>query len=147
MKFPLMGFDATNRKAIIYDEGTEPFTGTTLEGIGQAVIGVLKHPDETANRFVKVLSIKTSQNQLLNAFEKTGGWEISRSTTRELKASGMEKFPQRSSGWTLELAVAQLYESGEARCVVTPWWLESESKLLGVKEECEEGIVKMIIGT
>ena len=146
-KFPLMGFDVDNRKAIIYDNGTEHFTGTTLEGIGQAVVGVLQHPDETANRFVKVLSIKTSQNQLLKAFEKNGDWEVERSTTQELKASGQAKFQSKTLGWTLELTVAQLYDLGEARCLVASSLEESDSELLGLKQEAEDDIVRKLIGT
>lgn len=146
-KFPLMGFDINNRKAIIYDNGTEDFTGTTLEGIGQAVVGILQHPNETANRFVKVLSIKTSQNQLLEAFEQTERWELRRSKTQELKASGEAKFQSKISGWTLELAVAQLYDLGEARCLVAPSCEKSDSELLGVRQESEDDIVKKIMGT
>lgn len=43
-KFPLMGFDVSKHEVIIYDQGKERFTGTTLEGIGQAVVGTLQHP-------------------------------------------------------------------------------------------------------
>ena len=53
-----MGFDVPSRRAIIYDDGTQRFGGRTLEGIGQAIVGVMQHPDETFHRLVKVLSIE-----------------------------------------------------------------------------------------
>ena len=65
-----MGFDVTQRSAIIYESGSEPFTSTTLAGIGQAVAGVMQNPSETATRFVKVLSIQSCQNELLQALSK-----------------------------------------------------------------------------
>ncbi|KAK4539756.1 hypothetical protein LTR36_010409 [Oleoguttula mirabilis] len=146
-KFPLMGFDVPNSRAIIYDAGTESFTGTTLAGIGQAVLGVMRHPDETANRFVKVLSLQTHQNELLQAFEKVTGreWEVSRATTKELIASGKAKFKAGSSGWVLELVVGQLFDAGEARCVVAPSREESDSALLGVAGVSAEALVHTVV--
>lgn len=136
-KFPIMGFDVAKRHAIIYDDGTESFTGTTLAGIGQAVVGVFQHPDETANRFVNVRSIKTCQNELLEAFQEATGhqWSVERSTSGEVKAGGQEKCRSGTPGWVLDMVVAQLYDKGEARCIVAPTREKSDAPLLGVVEE------------
>ncbi|KAI0206159.1 NAD(P)-binding protein [Astrocystis sublimbata] len=157
-KFPRMGFNISERRATIYDAGTESFTGTTLEGIGQSVVGVLTHLFETANRFVKVRSIKTSQNELLAAFQRAaaaknenkeqeeveGGkkWEIEHSNTQQLFEEGRRKHAQSIAGWTLDLVVYQLYAPGEARCVVAPTREASDSPLLGVKEEGVDEVVE-----
>lgn len=143
-----MGFDITNSSAIIYDKGEEKFTGTTLEGIGQSVVGILQHPEETANRFVKVLSIKTCQNDLLRAFEKVTGkpWEVQRSTTAALMDRGRAKRNNGNNGWILDLVVAQLYDEGQARCVVAPTIGQSDIELLGVAEEDIEQIVSKAVG-
>lgn len=143
-----MGFDVAKSSAIIYDKGQEYFTGTTLEGIGQSVVGVLQHPAETANRFVKVLSIKTCQNDLLQAFEKVTGkqWEIQWSTTKALLERGRTKHSEGSSGWVLDLVVAQLYDEGEARCVVGPMIEQSDVVLLGVAREDDEQVVSKALG-
>ncbi|KAF4343501.1 hypothetical protein FBEOM_2527 [Fusarium beomiforme] len=151
-RFPTMGFDIKNRSAIIYDEGKEYFTGTTLEGIGQSVVGVLQHPEETANRHVKVLSIKTCQNELLGAFQKGTGsqWDVQRRTTRGLIDGAREKRENGEGGWILDLAVAQLYEAtdeGKARCAVAPSWEESDSKLLGVNKETPESLVASVLAS
>lgn len=143
-----MGFDITNSSAVIYDKGEENFTGTTLEGIGQSVVGALQHPEETANRFVKVLSIKTSQNDLLRAFEKvTGGkpWKVKQSTTSTLLDRGRKSRSEGNKGWVLDLVVAQLYDEGEARCVVAPTREESDDELLGVVWEDVEQIVSKAV--
>ncbi len=138
-----MGFDIAQRSAVIYDAGSERFTGTTLEGIGQAVVGVLLRPDETANRFVKVLSIRTCQNELLEAFQSATGtrWDVRRSSTKVLMESGRTKFQAGVGGWILDLIVAQLFDEGEARCVVAPSREDSDADLLGVAEETPRDVV------
>ena len=57
-------------KPKLFDGGKNVFSATTLESIGQAVFGVLSHPDETKNRFVYVKDIDVSQNQLLEIAKK-----------------------------------------------------------------------------
>lgn len=142
-----MGFNIAQCSAVVYDSGTEHFTGTTLEGIGQAVVGVLQHPDETANRFVKARSIQTCQNELLEAFQSATGsqWDVQRSSTEALLASGRSKFQAGVSGWVLELVVAQLFDKGEARCVVASSREDSDAGLLGVVEETPQEIVAKIL--
>ena len=57
-------------KPKLYDGGNNVFSATTLDSIGQAVVGVLSHPEETKNRFVYVKDIDLSQNQLLEIAKK-----------------------------------------------------------------------------
>jgi hypothetical protein len=141
-----MGFDAVNQTAIIYDAGEEMFTGTTLEGIGQSVVGVLSHPDETANRFVNVRSIKTCQNELLQAFQKVTGtqWPVQRSTIEAMKIEGRARYKAGTS-WTLHMAVAQLLDPGMARNVVAPSREESDADLLGIAKETPESIAERVM--
>ncbi|RHZ58380.1 uncharacterized protein CDV56_102937 [Aspergillus thermomutatus] len=142
-RFPLMVFDVVRCSAIIYDSGTEQFTGTTLEGIGQSVVGVLQHPDRTANRFVKAQSIITCQNELLQAFQSVTGkqWEVQRASTHTLMEDGKRKFQESVSGWVLDLVVAQLFDEGQSRCLIAPSREESDADLLGIAEETAEQVV------
>ncbi|KAI0479679.1 NmrA-like family protein [Xylaria cf. heliscus] len=145
-KFPRMGFNIAERRATIYDAGTEEFSGTTLEGIGQSVVGVLQHPGETANRFVKVRSILTSQKALLAAFERATKkeekrWEVESSTAQQTLEDGRDKHARGVGGWVLDLLVFQLYAPGEARCVVGDEG-DLDSPLLGVREESVDEVVE-----
>lgn len=144
-----MGFDVANLSATIYDKGEEYFTGTTLEGISQSVVGVLKYPEETANRFLKVLSIKTCQNELLQAFQHVTrkDWDVQRSTTEALLERGRSKHQAGAKGWILELVVAQMFDEGEARNVVASSREESDSELLGVAAETAEQVVAKALET
>lgn len=147
-RFPAMGFNISTNTAIIYDAGTENFTGTTLDGIGQSVVGVLQHPVPTANRFVKVRSIMTCQNELLDAFQSATGvkWEVERGSTQALVDSGKRKFADGVGGWVLDLAVAQLFDLGQGRGVVASSREESDGDLLGVVEESPRRVVEKVLG-
>ena len=57
-------------KPKLFDGGKSLFSATTLDSIGQAVVGVLSHPEETKNRFVYVKDIDVSQSQLLEIAQK-----------------------------------------------------------------------------
>jgi hypothetical protein len=146
-KFPTMGFDVKNHHAIIYDSGTEKFTGTTLSGIGQAVVGTLRNPLTTANRFLAVQSICTNQNEILSAFEAATGkqWTVERQTTEELIRGGKEDFERGVGMWRLKLAVATLYDVGKGRGMVATTREESEANLLGVKEESAGEIIAKLL--
>jgi hypothetical protein len=146
-KFPMMGFDVENHHAIIYDAGTERFTGTTLSGIGQAVVGTLLNPLATANRFLAVQSTCTCQDELLSAFEAATGerWKVERQTTEELIKSGKEDFSDEIGMWRLKLAVATLYDVGQGRGMVSATREESDANLLGVKEESAGEIVAKLL--
>jgi hypothetical protein len=146
-KFPMMGFDVQNHGAIIYDSGTEHFTGTTLSGIGQAVVGTLLSPSATANRFLKVQSICTTQNELLAAFEKATGeqWKVERQKSKDLIQSGQKDFETGAGFWRLKLAVATLYDVGQSRGMVAATREDSDVELLGVKDESAGEIVAKLL--
>lgn len=52
------------------DSGNARFSAALLSTIGDAVVGVLSHPEETRNRSVYVEDITVSQNQLLAIAQK-----------------------------------------------------------------------------
>ncbi|EJT74632.1 hypothetical protein GGTG_08472 [Gaeumannomyces tritici R3-111a-1] len=153
-KFPTaMGFDVPAKTATLYDGGARQFTGTTLEGIGRAVAGVLRRPDATANRHVRVRSAQTCQRELLAAFRAAtaaaGEWEVREASAAGVRERGRAKRRDGVSGWTLDLAVAQLYmeeseeeeeEGARRRCFVASRE-ESDNELLGVREESVDEIV------
>ena len=49
----------------IYDGGDTLFSTTTLAGIGKAVVGILRHPEETKNRYVYVSQANITQNKII----------------------------------------------------------------------------------
>ncbi|KAH8804518.1 hypothetical protein F5884DRAFT_754127 [Xylogone sp. PMI_703] len=57
-------------KPKLFDGGNTVFSTTTLDTVGQAIVGVLSHPEETRNRFVYVKDIDLTQNKLLEIVKK-----------------------------------------------------------------------------
>jgi nucleoside-diphosphate-sugar epimerase len=80
-----IGFDLSTKRATIWDDGNAIFSGVNEEELGKAVVGVLKHPAETANKFVYVSSLAVSQSEILAALEKatSSKWDVTRVSTQE----------------------------------------------------------------
>ncbi|RDW72892.1 NmrA-like family protein [Coleophoma cylindrospora] len=86
-----LGFSIPNKTATIIDSGNEPFFGTNLKAIGLAVVSVLQHP-ETSNRYLRVSSFTTTQNELLSILESESGgqWTVSKEAADERRKTGEE---------------------------------------------------------
>lgn len=57
--------DMLNLKCDIKDGGDVLFCATTYDDVARAILGIIRHPEETANRPVKISSIDTTQNEIL----------------------------------------------------------------------------------
>ncbi|KAM0240021.1 hypothetical protein ACHAPO_003001 [Fusarium lateritium] len=58
-------FDFSQPELTIWDQGDAEFSTTTLASVGDAVVGVLAHPEETQDRVVYVQDIVLTQNKVL----------------------------------------------------------------------------------
>ncbi|KAI0836893.1 NAD(P)-binding protein [Hypoxylon sp. FL0890] len=65
--------DVKNRTIELCDGGNRKSSVTTLASIGKALVGVLKHPEETKNRAVYVQDAAISQKELLGYLKKVVG--------------------------------------------------------------------------
>lgn len=81
------------KKATLYDGGNLGFSATTLPTIGAAVAGVLSHPKETENKYIRIQSVVTTQSELVALYEKHQGakWEIEHVDTAELERETNKK--------------------------------------------------------
>lgn len=80
-------------KPKIYDDGKTVFSATTLASVGQAVVGILSHYDETKNRYVYVRDIDISQQRLLEIAQKVAPekkWEPVSVNTVDIEKSSNE---------------------------------------------------------
>lgn len=78
----------------IYDGGDVPFSTTTLGGIGRAVVGVLKHTDETKNRHVYVSEADVTQHQLLSFIDQEKKLQPQHVQTEDLEKQAYEAVKQ-----------------------------------------------------
>jgi hypothetical protein len=88
------GFDLANRKAMIYDDGDQPFSTSTVPSIGIAVARVLLHLEATQNHFVFISSFTTTQNEILAKLEKHSAapWEITKVNSKAKIEEAREVF-------------------------------------------------------
>lgn len=142
-----LGFDMKSHTATIYDSGDAQVNLTTLSTIAQGVVAALSNPSETANRYIYIQSVKTSQNQILAAFEKSTGkkWTVKNRDTVEARQTGGEKLGKGDMSGIMDLIVGGIY-SGEPAANYDEL-NKLDNDLLGLKQASVEELVdKMVKG-
>jgi hypothetical protein len=88
------GFDLPNHKAMIYDDGDQHFSTSTVPLIANAVAKILLQPDATLNRYVYISSFTTTQNKILAMLEKYSSvqWEVARVSSKAKIEEAREAF-------------------------------------------------------
>ncbi|KAJ5718378.1 NAD(P)-binding protein [Penicillium malachiteum] len=75
------------KRTMLYNNGDQLFSTTTLQSVGRAVCGVLMNPAPTKNRLIRVHDVTTTQRKLLSiAREVTGpyGWTFNTHSIEEM---------------------------------------------------------------
>jgi hypothetical protein len=80
-----LGFDITNRKATLYDEGKYLVSGTLLKNFGKAIIAILHHSELTLNKRIYIVDATFTQQEALALLEKYTDtkWTVEYVTTEE----------------------------------------------------------------
>lgn len=65
-----LAFDIENHAAVLYDDGKNLVSGTTLPTIGKTVAAVIRNPQLTQNKRIYVADATFTQQQALALFEK-----------------------------------------------------------------------------
>lgn len=92
LKVNFVGFNLKEHTAVIWDEGTERFSTSTLPFVGRAVAAVLSHPEKTANKYIYVRGFTTNGNEILAGLEKITGktWAKSHTSSQKELKEGQE---------------------------------------------------------
>ena len=129
-------------KPKLYDGGNSIFSATTLDTIGDAVVGVLSHPEETKNRFVYVKDIDVSQKQLLEIAKKidpSKKWEEPTNVdTAELEKSSNESLAKGQV--TLPVMFGYLFRAIFGPPEYGGHWKQTDNELLGIKGKTEADV-------
>lgn len=137
--------DVARHTATLYNGGDIPFSATTLDDVAKAVLGVIHHQTETANRLVYVHSTVTTQNKLIGyAREKDGNrW---RTTCKDTETLRMESLDLLQNGNTMAAM--------DGFCVVAMFTPEYgcdfsdrvDNELLGVRGMEEKQVRELVQG-
>ncbi|KAK4102380.1 NAD(P)-binding protein [Parathielavia hyrcaniae] len=86
-----LGFISLRTKqAFVIDSGNEKFHVSTLAQVGRAVVGVLNHPERTANKYLSTASFNVSRIELIALVEEVTRTKIAirRISWWEMEAAG-----------------------------------------------------------
>lgn len=132
--------------ATLYNGGDVPFTATTLRDVAKAVLGVISHQDETANRIVYVQSTLVTQNRLIEYAREIDGiqWGTSIKSTEEVKQESFLELT-KDSGRDIEVAMLGF-------CILASWTPEYgcdfsnhlDNQLLGVKGMSQDEVKSLV---
>ncbi|UPL00347.1 hypothetical protein LCI18_011281 [Fusarium solani-melongenae] len=141
------GFDLANKKALLVDEGKATFTTSNALQIGRALVGILKHPEETSNTVVAVESFTTTQLKALEILEKVTNTTFERKyqTSDELRAEAFKLLNEgniNDGGAKLISALVFGKENLEDHKHLD---LEKWNKLLGLPTESVEETIESVI--
>lgn len=138
-----LGFDKATKKAAIVDSGDTPFFASNLSFIGKAVAASLARADQTANQYLSIASVTTTQNQLLRIVEEESGaqWQREPVKSSDLTKIGEEKLAKKDFSAFRDFLQAYLYRDGgdSAKGV------ELANGLLGLEEEDPRPTIKAFL--
>ena len=131
-------------KPNIINGGDSVFSATTLASVGDAVVGVLSHPEETKNRTVFVDDIKVTQNQLLALAKKAApqkDWQPQQVKLDDLLAGADARLAKGL--YDMETFVPYIF-----RAILDPAcggnFTKTDNELLGLKGKTEEDVIDII---
>ena len=126
----------------IFDGGDTPFSTTTLQGVGRAIVGVLQHPDETKNRVVYVAEAEVTQNKLLQWSGKADQIQREPVTTEDLEKQAYEavnQSPPDYKTFAVNLIKRAIFDSQYGTL-----FTKLDNELLGIRKLTESEIVDVV---
>ncbi|KAI0439033.1 NAD(P)-binding protein [Xylaria telfairii] len=138
--------DLKGKSITLWDGGDRAFSTTTLSTIGQAVAGVLKHPEETKNRAVYVQNTAISGKKLLEIAKRATGsddWKVNNASLDDFVNQGWEELrkPQPDPAkFVFNFITAAIHGDGYGAK-----FEKLDNELLGIKE-MSEGEIETLIG-
>ena len=129
----------------VYDGGDLPFSTTTLGSVADGVVGILTHPDETANRSVRIQNAVITQNKLLELARRAAPgkkFEVAPKSLDEVIAAADARLAKGL--FDVPTLLSYLF-----RAVFDPQYGgvftgNTDNELLGVKELSEDEIFEIV---
>lgn len=148
LKLGFYGFDLTNKKATLYDQGQSSFDTTTLSTVGTAVANLLSHPEKYVNEYVYISSFTTSQAEMLAALKKASGtnnWAVEQKSAQAYIDGGNEKSAKGDMMGTYDLIFGTTFQKGNGADFSSIRKLANRE--LGLEQENVEQVTKEVYET
>lgn len=140
------GVDVKKRKMDIFDGGEVKLTITPRDVVAKGIVGVLRRPEETANRVVRVHGRAVTQIQLLAICRRVvgeEGWDIEHVDTVQKEKEGwkaLEEDPANFMKWAMPFFQVCSY----AERFGVDYSMNNDNALLGVRELTDKDIEETI---
>ncbi|PNY25461.1 Uncharacterized protein TCAP_04595 [Tolypocladium capitatum] len=136
--------NAIDFKTTVFDGGNALFSTTALPSVGDAVVGILSHPEETKNRRVYVEDLKLSQNQLLGLAKQVAPekpWEVVEDSLAAATTKANERLAQGLFDFeTFMPYINRASFDPEFGCN----FQKPENELLGLKGKTEADVIELL---
>jgi hypothetical protein len=120
-----------------------------LAEIGQSIARILQNPAETRNKYLRVRSIRTTQNAILAAFEAHTNekWTVTHLKTTDVLERAREKAKQGDRSSFGDFLAVQFFQDGCGRGTVAQSEEDGEEgmKILRPKMVNEDELVKDVM--
>ncbi|KAL4735049.1 hypothetical protein BDV11DRAFT_196956 [Aspergillus similis] len=141
--FPI---DIDKRTAVLYDGGERVYSTTTQPTIGNAVVSVLAHPEETKNRVVRIAEANVTIKQLLSLVQEVIGDENWTVTETDIDQEVEKAWALIKKGvFSFESMMPFIYRAGWGKDA-GGHFETTDNILLGVDELDAEGVKRVIQG-
>ncbi|KAJ2982285.1 hypothetical protein NQ176_g1486 [Zarea fungicola] len=137
-------FDMSKYKPTIFNGGEAVFSATTMPTVGDAVISILLHLEETKNRSVYIESVKVTQNELLGLAKQVAPekpWQPHAASFSEVISNADARLAQ-------QIIDDQTIFPYVWRSIMDPNYggnfRSTDNKLLGLKESSRQDIIEII---
>lgn len=133
------------KKVTLWDGGETEYSVTPLSGVAKGVVGILRKPEETKNRVVKIHGAVLTQKKLLALAQKAvgeDGWTVEQGSTETGLQEAKKNFqadPANVWGWILGFLYRAIFSVEHS-----PKFGDEDSKLLGVPQVSDDEIVEII---
>lgn len=131
-------------KPTLFDGGEAEFSATTLGTVGEALVGIVSHPEETKNRAVYISDIFITQKKLLELAKKVAPerpWEPVVVPLDVVTAKADERLAKGL--YDMETFAPYLF-----RAIFDPKsegkFVKNDNELLGLKGKTEEDVIEIL---
>ena len=134
--------------AILYNGGGVPFSATTLADVATAVLGIIEHQQETANRLVYVHSALVTQHKLMQVVKEVDGkdWTTTYKDTEELRRESLVELAKGTEAIVGSAMLGFCFCGSMSSAYGCDFSDRLDNELLGVKE-LQEGELRTLVAS
>ncbi|PON27770.1 hypothetical protein TGAM01_v203537 [Trichoderma gamsii] len=124
--------NARKHEAMLLDSGNETFSASSLDFVSKAILEVLRRSDKTANKYLSIAEVTTTQSEVINLAEDICGIRFDRSqrSSKELSTILDERLAKGDKSAYIGLLELHFFADGAGHALKDE---DNASDLLGLQ--------------